>query len=115
MITKRAGWTSTGCYTDSVAARSLPYLAAVPGGSTANTVELCQTTCQAAGYKLAGVEYGAECCKFTSLFSSNKLLMFVQFVEMLYKMGAVQHQMVMLNAICLVPETQEKSAEARIV
>lgn len=115
MVTKRAGWTSTGCYTDSAAARTLPYGAAVPGGPTAMTVELCQTACQVAGYKFAGVEYGAECCKFTAIFSYNVLLMFVQFVEMLSKMGVVQHQMATLNAICLVLATPEKDAEAQIV
>lgn len=27
------------------------------------TIELCQSTCLAAGYTLAGVEYADECCK----------------------------------------------------
>jgi hypothetical protein len=62
-----SGWTSLGCYTDSVAARSLPYGAGIAGGPTAMTVELCQSACLAAGYKLAGVEYADECCKCFSL------------------------------------------------
>ncbi|RFU31980.1 hypothetical protein B7463_g4374, partial [Scytalidium lignicola] len=57
----RAGWSSLGCYTDSVNARSLSYAAGVPGGPTAMTVELCESTCLAAGYSYAGVEYADEC------------------------------------------------------
>ncbi len=59
----RATWTLLGCYTDSVSARSLPYAAGVPGGPSAMTNELCQSTCAAAGYTLAGTEYSDECCK----------------------------------------------------
>jgi len=55
------GWAKTGCYTDSVAARALSFGAAVPGGAAAMTNELCQAACEAAGYVLAGTEYGAEC------------------------------------------------------
>jgi hypothetical protein len=58
-----SGWTLLGCYTDSVSARSLPYAAGVPGGPTAMTNELCQSTCHAAGYSLAGTEYSDECCE----------------------------------------------------
>jgi glucan 1,3-beta-glucosidase len=58
-----SGWTLLGCYTDSVSARSLPYGAGVPGGPSAMTNELCQSTCLAASYKLAGTEYSDECCK----------------------------------------------------
>lgn len=63
LYTKRAGWTFLGCYTDSVSARSLPYGVGVPGGPAAMTIELCQSTCLAAGYSLAGVEYADECCE----------------------------------------------------
>ncbi len=59
-----SGWTLLGCYTDSVSARSLPYTASVPGGPSAMTIELCQSTCLAAGYVLAGVEYAEECCEY---------------------------------------------------
>ena len=62
-----AGWTLLGCYTDSVSARSLPYGAGVPGGPSAMTNELCQSTCLAAGYKLAGTEYSDECCEYLFL------------------------------------------------
>lgn len=57
------GWTLLGCYTDSVSARSLPVALGVPGGASAMTIEACQSTCLAAGYSLAGVEYADECCK----------------------------------------------------
>ena len=55
-------WKSLGCYTDSVAARSLAFGQAVPGGPDALTVEICQSLCQKQGYSLAGVEYADECC-----------------------------------------------------
>ena len=41
----------------------------VTGGGGAMTVDLCTSACQAAGYILAGVEYGEECCIL--LFLSN--------------------------------------------
>ena len=59
----RATWTLLGCYTDSVSARSLPYAAGVSGGPNAMTNELCQATCAASGYTLAGTEYADECCE----------------------------------------------------
>ena len=60
----RTSWTLLGCYTDSVSARSLPYAAGVSGGPSAMTNELCQSTCAAAGYTMAGTEYADECCKW---------------------------------------------------
>jgi hypothetical protein len=56
-----AKWYPLGCYTDSVAARSLPIRTDVLGGWQAMTNELCQTACQAAGYTYAGTEYSGEC------------------------------------------------------
>lgn len=50
-------WTALGCYTDSVAARTLT-TAEYPGTMT---VELCTSACKSAGYVYAGVEYGGEC------------------------------------------------------
>jgi hypothetical protein len=38
-----------------------PYTA---GGIQALTVDICLSTCQDAGYSLAGLEFGQECCKF---------------------------------------------------
>lgn len=61
----RGGWTALGCYTDNVSGRTLTYGAAVAGGASAMTVELCQSTCQGLGYILAGVEYADECCMYT--------------------------------------------------
>jgi hypothetical protein len=51
-------WTSLGCYTDNVAARSLP---------VAMTIEACQAACSAAGYMLAGVEWAQECCEYSNI------------------------------------------------
>ncbi|PQE27274.1 GPI anchored protein [Rutstroemia sp. NJR-2017a WRK4] len=56
-----AKWYPLGCYTDSVAARSLPVRTDVRGGWQAMTSELCQSACQAAGYTYAGTEYSGEC------------------------------------------------------
>jgi len=36
------------------------------GGATKMTVSLCTSACKTAGFNLAGVEYGGECCKSTS-------------------------------------------------
>jgi glucan 1,3-beta-glucosidase len=60
------GWNFRGCYTDQVSARTLGNTMSVPGGPSAMSVEACLAVCQAAGYSLAGVEYSAECCKFTA-------------------------------------------------
>jgi hypothetical protein len=46
-----------GCYTDQTPL-SLAYEAY---DKTTNTVELCTTTCDAAGYTIAGLEYGSQC------------------------------------------------------
>lgn len=56
------GWNFRGCYTDSVAARTLGH----PYPANPMTVEKCLASCQAAGYILAGVEYAQECCKLAS-------------------------------------------------
>ncbi|KAF4624843.1 hypothetical protein G7Y89_g13327 [Cudoniella acicularis] len=55
------GWVSEGCYSDSVAYRTLANEVATAGGSSAMTVGLCVAACQSAGYVLAGVEYGGQC------------------------------------------------------
>ncbi|KAH3904930.1 hypothetical protein HBI56_170560 [Parastagonospora nodorum] len=55
---KPKGWYYEGCYTDSVAKRSLSVGANVNGGMTNKG---CQTACQSAGYTLAGTEYAGEC------------------------------------------------------
>jgi len=62
-----SGWTFLGCYTDNVSGRTLMNGLQVPGGASAMSVELCEATCIAAGYVLAGVEYSGECCKYTQL------------------------------------------------
>jgi WSC domain len=60
----RSDWTFLGCYTDNVSGRALPNGEAVAGGTNAMTNVLCQSTCLAAGFSIAGTEYAGECCKF---------------------------------------------------
>ncbi|KAH8659256.1 WSC domain-containing protein [Tricladium varicosporioides] len=55
------GWVSEGCYSDSVASRTLANTVATTGGGSAMTVALCVDACHTAGYSLAGVEYGGQC------------------------------------------------------
>src|ERR1700761_9187426 len=55
------GWTSLGCYSDSVGARTLLNGVATAGGGSAMTIALCTTACKQAGYSLAGAEYAGEC------------------------------------------------------
>ena len=62
-IEARSSWSFLGCYTDNVSGRALPNGEAVPGGTNAMTNELCQSTCFAAGFSIAGTEYAGECCK----------------------------------------------------
>ena len=61
-IEARSSWTFLGCYIDNVDGRALPNNEAVAGGSSSMTNELCQTTCLAAGFTIAGTEYAGECC-----------------------------------------------------
>jgi len=63
-IEPRSSWNFLGCYIDNVSGRALPNGEAVPGGATAMTNEVCQSTCLAAGFSIAGTEYADECCKF---------------------------------------------------
>lgn len=53
------GWVSEGCYSDSVAARTLANQVATGDASTM-TVAICVEACQAAGYILAGLEYADQ-------------------------------------------------------
>jgi len=59
--TSSAGWNFRGCYTDSVAARSLSHGEIPSGGAATMTIEACQSLCQGLGYTLAGLEYADEC------------------------------------------------------
>jgi len=52
------GWVQLGCYTDQVYSRTLANIGAYSGSLT---IEKCLASCEAAGYSLAGVEYGDEC------------------------------------------------------
>jgi hypothetical protein len=64
-----SGWTSLGCYTDSVGARTLTTEIYSIGGNSM-TVELCLAACLASNFNLAGVEYAGECCKSSFHISS---------------------------------------------
>jgi hypothetical protein len=64
----RSSWTFLGCYTDNVSGRALPNSEAVPGGTNAMTNDLCQATCLADGFTIAGTEYAGECCRLPSPF-----------------------------------------------
>lgn len=56
------GWSSLGCYTDSVNARTLASRQ-FPAGDL--TPESCLASCRSAGFVYAGTEYGGECvCMF---------------------------------------------------
>ncbi|CZR70098.1 uncharacterized protein PAC_19999 [Phialocephala subalpina] len=68
------GWTFVGCYaawllflqvltrdSEGVTGRTLPNQVATPGGPANLTVAVCTSTCQTAGYVLAGVEYSQQC------------------------------------------------------
>lgn len=65
VYTKRAapsGWQAIGCYTDSVAARTLASRQFPAGGMT---TESCLAACRSAGnFIYAGTEYGGECVRF---------------------------------------------------
>ncbi|KAI9826107.1 MAG: hypothetical protein M1832_000556 [Thelocarpon impressellum] len=56
-----AGWTSEGCYSEGAGGRTLPNGVATTGGGGALTIALCTSACRAAGFNLAGAEYGGEC------------------------------------------------------
>lgn len=53
-----SGWIYKSCYEDSVYARTLSLQVKIPRG---NSVLDCTTACRAAGYRIAGVEWGNEC------------------------------------------------------
>ncbi|KAJ7612255.1 glycosyl hydrolase family 71-domain-containing protein [Roridomyces roridus] len=57
-------WSSLGCYQDQSSQRTL---GATSFSSGAQTVEGCQASCAASGYRYAGLEYGSECWCATSL------------------------------------------------
>jgi len=70
-------WASIGCYAYVISfhsnrilltasreqpGRILPNGVATVGGAEAMTIATCTNACRAAGYNLAGAEYGQECC-----------------------------------------------------
>jgi hypothetical protein len=44
--------------------RTLPASVNIDGSPFMNSVETCTSTCGAANYTLAGVEFGSECCTY---------------------------------------------------
>jgi hypothetical protein len=80
----------TCSYREGTNGRALPNGVTTPGGSALMTVALCTSSCQAAGYLLAGVEYSGECCKafICSSRGVGQLLMNYQGAEIPSKMGA---------------------------
>ena len=54
-------WRNEGCYGDETFSRALGVAMSVPGDYNSMTIEGCTSSCLAAGYQLAGVEYGREC------------------------------------------------------
>lgn len=65
--TSETGWSSLGCYTDSVGSRTLSVGMGVPDLTNAR----CQAACRAGGFKYAGTEYAQECFCGNSLASSG--------------------------------------------
>ena len=61
-------WTYLGCYTDATHTRTLLYVQNPPANPT---VETCIAQCNAAGYTLAGVEYGGQCWCDNSLHNNG--------------------------------------------
>jgi hypothetical protein len=53
-----AGWTYQGCFIDGINGRILNHQQA---DNQQNTLQSCVATCAAAGYDIAGTEYGVEC------------------------------------------------------
>ncbi|PIA82429.1 putative fungistatic metabolite [Cercospora beticola] len=62
-----AGWSSLGCYTDSVGSRSLGSQQFIDAGANAMTVAACTQACKSAGYPVAGLEYANQCFCDTKL------------------------------------------------
>ena len=64
-------WTYSGCYVDSVAARSLN--SASQGDGTSMSAQACTAFCGARGYPVAGVEYSSECVSVQTFIDHVKL------------------------------------------
>lgn len=64
-------------YSEGITGRALPNGVATIGGPAGMTVGLCLAACQTAGYALAGIEYGEECCMFSTLPSTIVILIYI--------------------------------------
>lgn len=62
-VTLPAGWSYAGCYTDAVNPRSLGTTGVLFAGIGAGKVtsSACVAYCAAAGYSIAGTEFGSQC------------------------------------------------------
>jgi hypothetical protein len=70
-VTLPAGWTSAGCYTDSIHPRALSGINLANIG-TKITSSGCAAYCDKRGYNIAGTEYGGQCFCGQSLHQSTK-------------------------------------------
>lgn len=59
VVAAAGGWTSRGCYSDSVSSRTLELRIDALAGSL--TVESCVAACQSQSFTIAGLEYAQEC------------------------------------------------------
>lgn len=66
------GYQYLACYTDDTKSRSLGHAYRSPQGTGTMTVDICTTLCSKAGYGLAGLEYGDECCCDNKLSTSSQ-------------------------------------------
>ncbi|KFY10780.1 hypothetical protein V491_07476 [Pseudogymnoascus sp. VKM F-3775] len=66
-------WSSVGCFTDSQSARTLAVRMTLPNEKTVMTPKICSDACAAAGYRLAGLEYGFECFCDTAVRNNHAL------------------------------------------
>lgn len=66
------GWTDAGCYSDTVNPRSLQGINLANVGAPMTT-SACASYCAAAGYSIAGTEYGTQCFCGNQLIGSQKI------------------------------------------
>ena len=60
------GFTHLGCYSEGTTGRTLTHgVGSIPNADM--TVDLCTAACHTAGFILAGLEYGGECCEFPAV------------------------------------------------
>jgi hypothetical protein len=60
-------WQSMGCWTDATLSRTLNTTLSVSG----NTIDKCQATCNANGFKYSGTEFGSQCFCGNAIMNNN--------------------------------------------